>query len=455
MSAGQPSLFRRLFFGLLALMLAIWLAVLLIDMLETRTTAKALAMQETKGLTRNVLLFMQAVADRPEQMRQVARGMEKVRDDLFKERGLYPDRLRVQVWKGADIVYASMPELSTSLPSPQPGTGAPVGNWVAWVEHDRASDVTVRITQEVTGTWLIADFASVGYYLLPLLCSLPFVALPAWLVIRRGLRPLDAIVREIEGRAASDLSALAPSPYRELSPLVQSVNRLMQRLTERLEREQEFLQDAAHELKTPLAVVQINADSLIGAHDAARAREAGEGLRQGVARATHTVHQLLALARSGADCEHDAPHPTDLVELVGQRLAATEHLAWQRGIEIELQAPPACVLPLHRESMAALIDNVLGNAIKYSPAQRRVAVCIAVGDAGVQLVVADQGPGIPLGARAQVFERFFRLPGQDQPGSGLGLAIAQRAAQRNRASIALGAGIDGAGLSVTVTFTGA
>jgi signal transduction histidine kinase len=226
----------------------------------------------------------------------------------------------------------------------------------------------------------------------------------------------------------------------------------MERLTERLEREQEFLVDAAHELKTPLSIIQINADTLTTTRAAQRVEQAGEGLRAGVQRATHTVHQLLALARSGGDRDHTSLAPRDLVELVADRLALAGQIAATRGIEIELQAPERCLLPMHLESMASLIDNLVSNAVKYSPPGGRVAIGIAELDGRVALSVADQGPGIPADMLRKVFERFFRLPDQDQAGSGLGLAIAERAAARNQGTIRLDSRDDGPGLRVLVVF---
>jgi len=164
------------------------------------------------------------------------------------------------------------------------------------------------------------------------------------------------------------------------------------------------------------------------------------------------VHQLLALARSGADRDNAALQEMDLVELVCDRLALAGQLARPRGIEIELHAPQRCMLPLHRESMASLVDNLVSNAVKYSHDGGRVSVCIVEEAGRVSLIVGDQGPGIPAELHAKVFERFFRLPGQDQPGSGLGLAIAERAALRNRGGIALSAGANGMGLRVTLVF---
>lgn len=147
--------------------------------------------------------------------------------------------------------------------------------------------------------------------------------------------------------------------------------------------------------------------------------------------------------------------PTALDALVRDRLAHAVTLALARGIEIKFDAASACVLPLHRESMAALLDNLIGNAVKYSPDGATVSVtldCVAGVAGGAVLKIRDHGPGIPAALRSKVFERLFRIAGNDQPGSGLGLAIAERAAARNGAGITLETPADGLGLEVRVSW---
>ena len=453
MSIAQRSLFRRLLMGFISVMLLVWLANLALDVYETRTTKRRDMQRELRASALRILVLMQTAGERPpETLRPVLRKMEQLHYALYKELGWYTPALQTQVWQHGRLIYSSP---DAGLPPTDAAAGPyaqPLRDgWVVAIERDPASGVTVRMTTEVIGEWLL-QVSSIGYYLAPLLFSIPFLLIPAWVIIRVGLRPLNAIVAQIEQRSPADLSPLAPSPYSELSPLVGSVNQLMTRLSERLSREQEFLVDAAHELKTPLAVIQLNADTLAIARTPERLEAAGRGLRAGVQRATHTVHQLLALARSGSDRDATALAPRDLVQLVADRLALAGHLAAARGIEVELLAPEHCLVPLHLDSMAALIDNLVSNAIKYSPPRGRVSIGITGGAQGVVMAVADEGPGIPPEMQRKVFERFFRLPDQDQPGSGLGLAIAERAANRNHAQIHLANRDDGPGLRVSVHF---
>ena len=163
-----------------------------------------------------------------------------------------------------------------------------VHGWVRWSESDAASGIRLERMHEVDDEWMLTR-SGLRYLLSPTIASLPFLLIIALGVIRIGLGPLRVIAAAIESRAGADLSALPSSPYRELTPLIEPINRLMARLRLRLriehEHEHEFLSDVAHELKTPLAAIRINAhllcarlDKLVGTIDA------GQGLRDGVGR---------------------------------------------------------------------------------------------------------------------------------------------------------------------------
>lgn len=453
MSMGrQPSLFGRLMLAFLAVMLIIWLATLARTVYETRVTQKRMAQIENRGWAEQIMLNMRSLDAQPEQMPRVGEQIEQLRRRMFTSMGFEVPRVHVQVWKGEQLVFGAQPGLP--LARPGPGQSSPLGeDWVSSVVTDR--DLTVRRHAQVKGGWIFST-SGVAYYLTPLLYSFPFLLLPAWLLVRVGLRPLRSMVREIEGRSSADLSPLAISPYAELAPLPLAINDLIERLTQRLDAEKTFLADAAHELKTPLSVIQMNAHLLVSrlppGTDAARLHEASHGLQQGVARAAHTVHQLLSLERVASDSSQRPLQEIDLVRCLRERLAAAAIIAWQRGVELELLSSDSCRLPLDRESVEALIDNLLDNAIKYSPPQGRVLVSLSATADGYRCTVQDQGPGIDVSLRGKVFERFYRVQGQIQSGSGLGLAIAERAAARNHARIGIDDGAGGVGVRLVIDF---
>ena len=432
------SLLRRLLTGFMLVMLGIWLAALAHIVWQVKVDQVRQTSIVNRAWTRQIMLNMQSLPADPAALARIGRGIEALRLDMFRETG-FETHAQTRVWLQGQLVYDS----DSNAP--------PDDGWVRWVERDAARGIVVERREKPNVDWVFT-LSAAKYLFAPLVYSLPFVLLPAWFIVRVGLRPLRAVAQALEARehgTRADLAPLPASPYRELAPVVDAVNRLMRRLSERLAREHEFLADAAHELKTPLSVVQLNAHLLEASTDAVQKTEAGAGLREGVARATHAVHQLLAYERARQE-PTDAPlRDQDLAALLRERIAVAAPLALQRGVDIELRASAPAILPLHRESMAALLDNVVGNAIKYSPDGARVDVCL---DAGPCITVTDQGPGIPPALRARVFERFYRVPGQDQAGSGLGLAIAERAAARNGARLTLDGRPDGRGLAVRIAF---
>ncbi|HJU72000.1 MAG TPA: ATP-binding protein [Paucimonas sp.] len=448
-SRWKRSLFLRLMLGMMTAMFLVWLCVLGWGIYAAVQDGNQDLYRQLRTTARQILVGMVALADRPGQMRQVAQQVERLGNAQDKSGGWLDTSLFVDVWEGRRLIYGAPQRDPHDVHQP----ALPQDKRIAWTERDPASGVTVRVSINKVDTAILSP-SSIGFFFLPLLLSFPFLVIPTWFAIKIGLRPLRHISDEIAGRAASDLSPLTAPVHSELLPLVASVNRLMARLKERLDREQDFLADAAHELKTPLAVIQVNAESMASTTDRVRLREAKDGLSHGVARATRAVHQLLSLARAKADAGKQALQAIDLVELVRDRMAQYLPLAWPRNIELELHSEERRVLWLHRASVVSLIDNLLDNAVKYSPDGGMVTVRIERHADATRLIVADEGPGIAPAFRDKVFERFFRAPGQEQTGSGLGLSIAQAAAAQNHAAIRLDVGTRSAGLAVTVDFAG-
>jgi two-component system sensor histidine kinase QseC len=441
--------------GFSATIVIVFLLGLAYVLQDARITQHARTAAENRSHAREAMLHLSLLADRPARLVLDARALEATRARMFATLD-YHSRVRLRVWKQGALLYDSHPGLPDVLPTPDEARPLHENGWVTSVERDPATGLVIARSHEIDDLWMLS-MAGISFLASSTVFSLPLLLLPAWLIVAIGLRPVRSIAAAIEQRTASDLSALPTSPYRELSPLVDAINRLMHRLNERIEREHQFLTDAAHELKTPLMAVQANAHVLLSRCDAetrARCQEADAGLRDGVERANRMVHQLLALERTQAEPPPVPPPPVELGALVRDRLAAAVPLALQRGIDIEFSADADCSLPLHVESLAALVDNLVSNAIKYSPGDGTIEVELAPHGDGCRLRIADQGPGIAPAMRRKVFERFYRIPGQDQPGSGLGLAIAERAAERNGATIRLEGREHGPGLCAVVEFDG-
>ena len=451
---GTRSLLRRIWIGFALTLLGAWAVLLGYEFYTVKVVLMRGAMAENNVCARASLDLAELLRDRPEQLPEMLNKREHQFLKMWKELGFAPPATHLQVLVDGALVHESTypPRASGPLHS---ADGEPLlepeRRWIDTRQSSADGKLVVRRWLEMPGGWHFST-AGLRYYTRPLLFALPLLLLPVWWILRQGLKPLRRIGANIEQRAETDLRPLPPTPYAELTPVVQAVNRLMGRLDQRLQREREFVDDAAHELKTPLAVVQVNAEQLLTTQDASRRQAAAAGLRDGVERMTHTVHQMLSLTRSGGEVGAPGQAPHDLVELAQDRLGLMVGLAARRNIELAFEAPEQALLPMSRDCLGSLIDNLVDNAIKYTPEGGQVLVRIAKQADQLEFSVADSGPGIPTVLHAKVFERFFRLPGQNQAGSGLGLAIVERTAARHGARVNLGQGLNGGGLTVSVRF---
>jgi two-component system sensor histidine kinase QseC len=296
--------------------------------------------------------------------------------------------------------------------------------------------------------WLAAQ------YLLPLLIAFPLVLLPLWLAVHRGLRPLRQLVQRVSQRASDDFSPLDMHlPYVDLQPLVQAMDDLLAKSRDGIARERAIVQDAAHELRTPLAVVAAQAHALSRAEDPAAVHVARAALEAAVLRASHLVHQLLTLARL-ENRRNDHKEAVDLVAEARTILIAASAQAEQRDVEVALESPDRLVVELDRTAFHSVLENLLRNALAYGDEHGRVVVSLKTTAAGaVVLSVADNGPGITPEDQAHLFDRFHRGRHVCAPGAGLGLAIVKQAVNRLGGSIDITSGLDNRGIGFQVTLT--
>lgn len=288
--------------------------------------------------------------------------------------------------------------------------------------------------------------------LAPFLLMLPLLGMLVWWLTGRALRPLRRLAAAVTRRRADSLEPveLSGAPAEAL-PLVTALNGLLERLGTALRRQRDFTADAAHELRSPLTALSLQVQLLERAPDAAARTLALAELREGIARATHLVEQLLGLSRQGPD----ALPPRErlvLAELAAEVVADHASLAEARGIDLGMTAADTALrLDGEREGLRLLLANLIGNALRYTPQGGRVDVAVHAAGGGACIEVVDNGPGIPPHERERVFDRFYRRAGQEQPGSGLGLSIVRAVAERHGAQVRL-LDAPGGGLLVQVVF---
>jgi signal transduction histidine kinase len=298
------------------------------------------------------------------------------------------------------------------------------------------------------GQWPIVE----KYVLKPLLWFLPLSALATFWIALNSLKPLTQLANVIATRKANDLSPLNEgTSYAETRPILSEINSLLVRLNATLKRERKFLADAAHELRTPLAIIQIQTDVLINARNQSERIDATNELRIGIERATGLLKRLLMIAK--IDLENSKPkfEAVEISSFVQDRVAFLAPLAMQKTIDLKLTVSGPYICHIDRDSFTSAFDNVLDNAIRYTPEGGQIQVTTQhLASTAVELIVADSGSGIAQEYLPLVFDRFFRVPGTEPYGSGLGLAIVHQVMLLHRGEVLLSTGLDSKGLSVTL-----
>ena len=294
--------------------------------------------------------------------------------------------------------------------------------------------------------------------LVPIAVMAPLLMLLVWWLVGTSLAPVARVRNQLAERQADDLDKVHEAGLPdEIKPLVHELNLLFGRVRQAFQAQQSFVADAAHELRSPLAALKLQAVGLQRATDAA-ARDVAVGrLTAGIDRATRLVEQLLVLARHQASTTR-APRaePVSLADLVRQGVADLAPLAQARGLDLGLTHADEGLVDGHAEALRILIRNLLDNAVKYTPAGGTVDAEVRLADGGAVLVVEDSGPGIAEGDRERALHRFHRIAGADAPGSvvgsGLGLAIVKSITDLHGAALILGRSERLGGLKVTVRF---
>ena len=450
---SRPTLVRRLLLGQVATLALLW-SVLVGLFLAEAFNQDLYGASDAYGA---VFSVAENLADRPDLQQASLQALDVALREAYGDKDEPAMAPSLLVWQADRLVYKSkgVPEdiRNTRLDAIE-RLFVQGRYWRSNTRQSTRSDTRVALVTPSDRKQLIVTFNSRGYYLLPLIISIPLLLLPAWLSIRLALRPWREVSAEIAARGPKHLTPLAFRPrHEELRPLVDSVNSLMHRLSESATRERNFIADAAHELRTPIAAIRINVEALQAQHRLTEHQgELLSGVLRSIDRATRLVGQLLRLMRSSADSDAGPSETRALDELLQDRLATLSGLAQARGVELELVTTERDLRVLGaREGLTSMVDNLVENATKYSPPARVVTVRLAREANQAVLTVSDQGPGIDAALRDRVFDRFFRTPDQTQTGSGLGLAIVRSVVEKHGGQIALGVNPgDGGGLQVTV-----
>ncbi len=355
----------------------------------------------------------------------------------------------VQFWGRDGLLAGTWPVPGLELQAAEGFHDVDIGGH-AWRVYAAAPGVWPRVQLVQSGEFrarVVLDSAleAAG----PVAFLIPVTVLLLLLAVWLALRPMERLVRAI---AAQDERNLTPLPLQqvpaELQPLIGSMNALLARLKEAFAAQQRFVQDAAHELRTPLTALKLQVENLKPQLDEGQTAR----LESGIERMQRLIEQLLRLARQEAPPQSMSAAPTDVAAVLRQAIGDLAPLAAARGIDLGLTAAEPAEVPADARDLRSVFDNLLENALRYTPAGGRVDVSLKQVDGTPQVEFLDTGPGIPPELLERVFDRFYRVLGTGTQGSGLGLAIARSAAGRAGLSIELVNRNDRSGLAARVAF---
>jgi len=275
--------------------------------------------------------------------------------------------------------------------------------------------------------------------------SMPFLILVPILVfliadlVRKMFRPIAALSLEIDRRAERELHPIETSHLPvEVRPFVVAINRLLTRVAQSMEAQHRFVADAAHELRSPLTALSLQAERLAEAEMSTTARERLRSLRQGIERGRNLLDQLLTLARAQSPSE---PLPaTQAVSVQGVYRRVLEDimpLADAKKIDVGVEGTEDALVRASELDLIAIVKNLVDNAIRYTPRGGKVDLSVRGTPTHVLLRVIDNGPGIAPDERERVFDPFYRTLGSNEVGSGLGLSIVKAIAERLGAEVRL------------------
>jgi two-component system sensor histidine kinase QseC len=323
--------------------------------------------------------------------------------------------------------------------------------WRVFTLYDTVDGIVIRTAERYDSRHDITHVVWLEHSL-PLLIGLPLLALLVGWAVRRGLRPLKALTHALSTRepGSREPVMLHDAPL-ELQPVLTALNGQFVRMEDALERERRFSADVAHELRTPLASAMINLESAMTTADPVEANATLANAQHGVAALARRIEQLLALARLESGAASGQRAAVDLVAVAMDVIEELAPVIAESGVELSVARPaPHVVIQGYEAAIAALLRNLLENALRHVPAGGQVQLSVDRGEHAALIDVIDDGPGIPAERRASVFARFHREAGSRGDGFGLGLSIVQRAAQLHDARIELLDSPYGRGLRVHV-----
>jgi two-component system OmpR family sensor kinase len=286
--------------------------------------------------------------------------------------------------------------------------------------------------------------------ILPFAVLAPCLMLVIAIVVWQSLRPMIQLSGQLDARRSDDLGRLSlEGTPRELHPFIASINRLLERIQAMMEQQRRFVADAAHELRTPITAISLQAENLSQSELPPDSLNRLSALKSGARRTAHLLEQLLALARYDMDRAPEAP-VTSLDRCAKEVVADFISKAMDRGVDLGFEILEPAFVRGEPAMLSSVVRNLVDNALRHTPQAGRVDIGIYREGANVILQIEDTGPGIPASDLERVFEPFVRGSRPAEEGTGLGLSIVKRIVERLKGSVTL-ENVPTSGLRVTVS----
>jgi len=287
--------------------------------------------------------------------------------------------------------------------------------------------------------------------LIPLIILIPLLLAGVAYLSRQVFAPLRNMASQLDENNNNNLTPLSEEGLAsEISPFVRAINRLLHRIGEFVENQRKFSRDAAHELRSPLTAISLQAERLVELSAGSELHARLISLHKATERTRTLIEQLLVSARVQED-HRLVKIPVSLKDVLREVLEDLLPLADVKTIGISVEGDDVVVFS-EAIDLQILIKNLIDNAIRYTPPNGVIKICLKEGECATEVIVKDSGPGIPLAEQSRVFDTFYRVPGNEQLGSGLGLSIVKIIAKRLGLDVTLYNNPDQVGLSVRVIF---
>jgi two-component system, OmpR family, sensor kinase len=371
--------------------------------------------------------------------------------DSMRSSAVDDDAIEVAVW-GADgkLQYSSIAQIGMPLTQVTGFSEMILRSEPYRVYATVIGGRRIEIAQQVDTREDQAEAAALAAFL-PILVLLPVLGLVIALVIRAQLQPVREVAAAVARRDTFSRETLqAERLPTEVVPLVDEINRLLERQNEAVQRERHFIADAAHALRTPLAALQLQADVLDGSSDPVERSMRLAELRAGIQRAARVSDQLLSLAR--IESETDASgQVVDVDATLHELRALYQPVAAANRITLQIYAASNTRVRGDHRRLLLIFGNLLDNALRHSPAGGRVELFADAQGGAARIEIRDEGPGLESDQLERVFKRFYSAPGSSSAGSGLGLATVESLVRQLGGQASLQNRTDRTGLIARVT----